>query len=56
MAGKGVQLPAPNLSGGGSIFGNSVNTTASTFRTAFAACENALPTFLRGAGGTPPAA
>ena len=56
MKGKGVELPTPNLSGGGSIFGTSVNTTSSKFRTAFAGCENTLPAFLRRAGGTPAAA
>jgi hypothetical protein len=56
MKGKGVHLPTPNLSGSGSVFGTGVNTASSTFRAAFAGCENTLPAFLRRAGGTPPAA
>ena len=45
MKGKGVNLPTRNLSGSGSIFRTSVNTTSSTFRTAFAGCESTPPAF-----------
>ena len=56
MKGKGINLPTPNLSGTGSVFGTSVNTKSSKFRTAFAGCQSTLPASLRGAGAAPPAA
>ena len=56
MKGKGIKLPTPNLSGTGSVFGSSVNTKTSAFRTAFAGCQSTLPASLRGAGAAPPAA
>jgi len=48
MKSDGVNLPTPNLSGSGSIFGKGVNTTSAAFRTATGTCKSLL-TFLPGA-------
>jgi len=44
-----VDLPAPNFSGRGSVFGTKVNQTTTAFRTANARCEHLL-TFLACSG------
>jgi hypothetical protein len=53
MKQHGVSLPAPNLSGNGSVFGN-VNQTTTAFKSAYARCKGIL-TYLnhpRGSTGT----
>jgi len=56
---SGGDLPKPNFSGRGSVFGTKVSQTSSAFRTADARCPH-LSTVLPGAGAAgatgPPAA
>jgi len=37
-----INLPTPNFSGTGSVFGTGVNATTASFKTANAACEPLL--------------
>jgi hypothetical protein len=51
---NGVKLPAPNLTGRGSVFNDAnVNTHSTTFTTAEAKCKSII-TFLPTGGGAPP--
>ncbi|HEY5192925.1 MAG TPA: hypothetical protein VIJ39_03495 [Solirubrobacteraceae bacterium] len=59
---NGINVPAPNTSGGGPIFNTKgINTTSSQFKTASKKCRTALvgafrrPPGAPGAGGAPPA-
>ena len=52
MKTNGVDLPTPNFSGTGSVFGTKVNTSSTAFTTAYAKCKVDLK-FL--ASGGPPA-
>ena len=51
MKQHGVNLPAPNFSGSGSVFPNTVNRTTTAFRSANAKCQRLL-TFLPPTSGT----
>jgi hypothetical protein len=42
MKGDGVDLPTPNFSGTGSVFGTKVSTSSPAFRTANAKCQSVL--------------
>ena len=50
MKAQGINLPTPNFSGHGSVFGTKVNTSSTAFTTAYAKCRSDL-TFLGGGGG-----
>ena len=55
MKRNGIDLPTPNFSGTGSVFGTKVSTSSPAFRTANAKCQNVLkflaPSAAAGSGG-----
>ena len=51
MRRHGIDLPDPNFSGRGSVFGTNVNQTTTAFRAANASCRHLL-TFLPATGAT----